>query len=366
MCNNCGIPNCNCNCDSTLSGSIYYDGLGYVCKNNLDEILFQIDTGDNVNDTLNTIFENLCFILKGNGITGAAGATGATGATGPAGPVGPAGADSTVPGPAGSNGANGTDGADGLSFRFGTGVPSSGLGIDGDSYVDLASPDLDYYTKTGGTWSDTTLNIKGTQGQNFFQGVGVPNPSLGVDGDSYLNSTNGDLYLKTSSAWGVTGNIYTAPVGLLHLFNAGKLSEQSLGPSTIGQSIQLSFSDDVSSGRFDYGATWTTNTWIAPSNLTNVSFGSVVNIEVSGVNAVFDNDVTLTIYKNGISFASISINIPAGTIDGTILSGTINSVATAFSTGDNVTINASIPASANYSTFIGKVKIGSIFYDVQL
>jgi hypothetical protein len=54
------------------------------------------------------------------------------------------------------------NGQDGLgAWRQGSGAPSSGLGNNGDVYVDTASGDL--YTKTAGAWS-TSTNIKGPQG----------------------------------------------------------------------------------------------------------------------------------------------------------------------------------------------------------
>ena len=54
------------------------------------------------------------------------------------------------------------NGQDGLgAWRQGSGVPSSGLGNNGDVYVDTASGDL--YTKTAGAWS-TSVNIKGPTG----------------------------------------------------------------------------------------------------------------------------------------------------------------------------------------------------------
>lgn len=51
----------------------------------------------------------------------------------------------------------------------------------------------------------------GTDGLSFLQGVGAPGSGLGVVGDSYLNSTNDDLYKKTgSSTWTLTGNLQGA------------------------------------------------------------------------------------------------------------------------------------------------------------
>jgi hypothetical protein len=53
-------------------------------------------------------------------IKGATGATGAVGATG-------------------ATGANGTNGTNGSSFLSGTGVPSNATGVDGDTYLDIAT-----------------------------------------------------------------------------------------------------------------------------------------------------------------------------------------------------------------------------------
>lgn len=69
---------------------------------------------------------------------------------GPAGPAGPAGAQ----GSQGVAGISGQDGADGLAFLQGTGVPASGLGVPGDTYLDVATNIV--YNKTGiSTWTVT-------------------------------------------------------------------------------------------------------------------------------------------------------------------------------------------------------------------
>jgi len=48
----------------------------------------------------------------------------------------------------------------------------------------------------------------GTDGSSFLQGVGAPNNGDGEVGDSYLNSSNGDLYLKTgATTWTYTGSL---------------------------------------------------------------------------------------------------------------------------------------------------------------
>lgn len=44
-------------------------------------------------------------------------------------------------------------------------------------------------------------------GAGWLSGSGVPSSGLGVDGDMYLRTSNGDLYQKASGAWSVLMNI---------------------------------------------------------------------------------------------------------------------------------------------------------------
>jgi len=50
-------------------------------------------------------------------------------------------------------------------------------------------------------------DIAGLDGTSFLQGVGSPSIGLGSNGDSYLNISNGDIYLKSAGSWSVTGNL---------------------------------------------------------------------------------------------------------------------------------------------------------------
>ncbi len=51
----------------------------------------------------------------------------------------------------------------------------------------------------------------GTNGLSFRQGTGVPSAGLGIVGDSYLNNANGNVYLKTgASTWAYEFNILGA------------------------------------------------------------------------------------------------------------------------------------------------------------
>lgn len=113
----------------------------------------------------------------------------------------------------GKDGKDGSDGKDGYSLLSGEGEPSSSLGKDGDSYVDVST--WDYYTKKDGSWKKTG-NIKGANGEqgengkngtSVLTGNGVPSDELGDDGDSYIDNDTFDYYVKSDGAWSKKGNI---------------------------------------------------------------------------------------------------------------------------------------------------------------
>ena len=77
----------------------------------------------------------------------------------------------------------GEPGKDGTSFRCGSGAPSADLGNDGDSYVDLTT--WDYYIKVTGSWIKSG-NLKGAQGEQGPQG------DKGDKGDTGETGPQGD------------------------------------------------------------------------------------------------------------------------------------------------------------------------------
>ncbi len=70
--------------------------------------------------------------------------------TPPRGPQGEQGEKGDTGSP-GANGANGLDGIDGNAVLVGSGTPGSGLGNNGDQYIDSDNGDI--YTKVGGIWN---------------------------------------------------------------------------------------------------------------------------------------------------------------------------------------------------------------------
>ena len=179
------------------------------------------------------------------GAQGSAGATGAQGNTGLQGSTGATGAQGIqgVTGATGSQGATGSTGAvgaDGKTVLNGSGVPSSGLGNNGDFYLNTSASTI-YGPKTAGAWGSATSlvgatgaagatgaqgiqGIQGTtgatgsqgatgstgatgsagiDGKTVLNGAGTPSAGLGVNGDFYINTSASTIYgPKASGAWG--------------------------------------------------------------------------------------------------------------------------------------------------------------------
>ena len=103
---------------------------------------------------------------------------------GPSGPQGEQG----MPGENGKDGRDGIDGKDGTSVLTGNGEPSSTLGKDGDSYIDLDN--WNYYVKEGGSWVNRG-NIKGADGHDGQDGKDGEQGPKGEDGTDGQNGKDG-------------------------------------------------------------------------------------------------------------------------------------------------------------------------------
>lgn len=105
----------------------------------------------------------------------------------------------------------------------------------------------------------------GGGGSTWFDGAGVPSSGTGSNGDYYLNTTNGDVYRKTSGTWSVVGNI-KGPQG-----NAG--ADGADGPA-----IELQVSATHIQWRVVGDATWIN--LIALSSITGAD-GREVELQVA-------------------------------------------------------------------------------------
>ena len=109
-----------------------------------------------------------------------------------------------------AQGEQGEPGKDGTALLTGNGDPSVNLGKNGDAYIDLDS--WNFYVKTNNTWIHVG-NIKGNQGNNGVDGSAVltgknePSAGLGKNGDSYIDLSTWNYYVKENGTWVLKGNI---------------------------------------------------------------------------------------------------------------------------------------------------------------
>jgi hypothetical protein len=231
-------------------------------------------------------------VALGTGLAISAGALTVSGVVGPAGPTGPAGPQG-VAGPVGSTGApgaTGPTGPQGFCVRSGTAAPAASLGVDGDSYVNTTTGDV--YAHAAGVWTRTG-NIAGPPGASLRSGTGAPTSSIGNDGDTYINVSTGDVYLRSAGVWSRTGNIAgpaspAITVPSAPLLGGGSGALQSV---TVGSGLALSSGAlNLALGGMDASAaTVLTPTSTTPRTLA-ARAGDVANVLDFGANPANTTD----------------------------------------------------------------------------
>ena len=119
----------------------------------------------------------------------------------------------------------GEKGDAGKSFHTGSTPPSSGLGNNGDTYLNYITGEI--YIKTDDVWTPVA-NIKGPKGdkgdtgakgdkgdkgdkgadgKSVLTGTTTPSNNEGNDGDVYVDTATGDLYTKANGTWSKASNL---------------------------------------------------------------------------------------------------------------------------------------------------------------
>lgn len=124
-----------------------------------------------------------------------------------------------TPGPPGPAGATGPAGV-GSAWLQGAGVPASGVGSNGDYFLNTSNGDI-YGPKTAGAWGSVIFNIAegqtgpqgptgatgaagpaGADGRTLLSGTSAPGGGTGADGDFFINTAASILYgPKAAGAW---------------------------------------------------------------------------------------------------------------------------------------------------------------------
>ena len=139
--------------------------------------------------------------------------------------------DQGLQGRDGQNGTNGQNGHDGKDILNGTSTPTAQDGKDGDTFINTTTGDV--LVKKDGEWKQVG-NIKGDKGDKGDQGIqgergqdgaqglpgqngrdgkdilnGTSTPTVqdGKDGDTFINTTTGDVLVKKDGTWQQAGNI---------------------------------------------------------------------------------------------------------------------------------------------------------------
>ena len=146
------------------------------------------------------------------------------GQDGVAGPKGDKG-DQGIQGERGQDGAQGLpgqNGRDGKDILSGANAPKAQDGKDGDTFINTTTGDV--LVKKDGEWKPAG-NIKGAKGdkgdqglqgrdgangrdgKDILSGANAPKAQDGKDGDTFINTTTGDVLVKKDGEWKPVGNI---------------------------------------------------------------------------------------------------------------------------------------------------------------
>jgi len=130
------------------------------------------------------------------------------------GPVGPAGekGDQGVAGPQGNIGPVGPVGPRGNTVLSGDSDPVSGAGSEGDFYLNVATSTI-FGPRKFGEWGTgvSLIGPSGTNGNTILNGPSNPTGLIGVDGDFYIQTTDGLIYgPKSMGVWGLATSIIGA------------------------------------------------------------------------------------------------------------------------------------------------------------
>lgn len=103
--------------------------------------------------------------------------------------------------------------ATGAGITFGTTLPQNNLGKNGDIFFNTGTNAI--AQKISGTWVNkySFPSQNGTQDGTILYGMGIPGPTVGKNGDTFIDTTSGVFYQRSTSLWSPVFSMQTGPAG---------------------------------------------------------------------------------------------------------------------------------------------------------
>jgi hypothetical protein len=224
-------------------------------------------------------------------------------------------------GPTGATGTNGTNGIDGKTILNGSGVPSSGLGVNGDFYIDTTASRI-YGPKASGAWGG---------GVSLIGPAGTIRLSSSSSSSTVSNSTTETALLSTNFTGAQNQDLYK-------LVAYGTLLSNAAAATTYTWRYKIGSTSStaavIATGAISIGVSANNRPWrievdlnvaaIGPSSPSQLASGMLYN----GAGGATWNAITVA--QTQVGYGSSATDMSGTTyIDFTVQMGTASATATA-------------------------------------
>lgn len=172
----------------------------------------------------------------------------------------------------------------GSNVTVGNGAPSNTSGVDGDLYIDKTNGV--FYYKAVGVWTVAIDVSTGSGGSSIYSSSGIPSNTLGSNGDLYIDETSKIFYYKASNVWAVSVDVNTGGSSIY--------SQPGTPSNSLGDSGDLYIDETNRIIYYKSGATWVvsldatkTSTVYSSSGAPNNSLGVNGDLYIDETNKIF-------------------------------------------------------------------------------